>query len=55
MEDFEYKRIKFRHVEKHNDHCDGCYFYENNISCIPKDVPECNTGIFVKVEEDEAS
>lgn len=50
MKDFKYNGIKFRHVEKHNDKCDGCYFWKENISCILKEIPECKTGIFIKVD-----
>ena len=49
IKDFEYDGKKFHHVEKHNDRCDGCYFWNNNISCIPKEIAECKTGIFVEV------
>lgn len=49
--DFEYNDLKFRHVEKHNDRCDGCWFDRNSISCIPKEIPECKTGIFVEIKE----
>ena len=54
MEDFEYRGIKLRHVEKHNDKCDGCYLWEEDIPCVPKECPECKTGIFIKVEEDDS-
>lgn len=50
MEDFEYNGIRLRHVERHNDRCDGCYFWNENISCIPEEIPKCKTGIFIKVE-----
>lgn len=49
IKDFEYDGKKFQHVEKHNDRCDGCYFWDNNISCIPKEIAECKTGIFIEV------
>ena len=50
MEDFEYNGTKLRHVEKHNDECDGCYFWEEDISCMPKEIPSCKNGIFIKVD-----
>ena len=55
IENFEYNGLKFQHIEQHNDKCCGCYFWEHDISCLPKEIPECKTGIFIKVEEDEAS
>lgn len=50
MEDFEYNGIKLRWVNQHNDRCPGCYFWNNDISCIPGEVPECKSGIFIKVD-----
>ena len=47
--DFEYNDMKFRHVEKHNYRGDGWSCDRNNISCIPKEIPECKTGIFVEI------
>lgn len=47
---FTYDGKKFKHVEKHNDRCAGCYFWDNDIPCVPKDIPECKTGIYIKIE-----
>lgn len=53
METFDYYGKTLKHVIKHNDFCDGCFFDENNILCTAKDVPECKNGIFVEVESKE--
>lgn len=51
METFNYKgKILTRGKSAIEGSCEGCFFSENNISCVPKDVPECKNGIFVELE-----
>lgn len=49
---FDFNGIKLQHKEQHNDFCSGCYFWENDILCNKSNVPACNTGIYVEVEEE---
>ena len=45
----EYKGIPLKWVKNDNsNNCAGCFFYEENLSCISKEIPACNNGIFVK-------
>lgn len=47
---FTYDNKEFQRVEKHSNDCDGCWFEENGISCMPEDVPFCGYGIFVRIK-----
>ena len=52
METFEYMGKKFTRTKgKKFSDCTGCWFRENGVSCIPKDIPACNADIFIEVKE----
>ncbi len=53
---FQYKGITLKAVKDKRRTCSGCYFYENNIICTAKEIPNCenklnlNTDSYIFVE-----
>lgn len=38
---FKYKDVTLKVEEDKNKSCEGCFFYENDIVCIKKEIPDC--------------